>query len=200
MSDKKPTNTDNPKDAIGQTKLPLDLVPDTAIAELATAFLEGASKYGRFNWRVKGVRASIYVSALKRHLAKWYNGENKDKKTKVNHLASVMACAAIILDAEVCGKLNDDRPPMAPASEHIDGLADTVKHIAKLFEDENPYQYTIANSQPQNFIEPPPFPTYEESAKQIGEEAIKILEANMPAKRKLCDGCDVCKGDCDDAQ
>lgn len=143
----KPTNTDNPKDAIGKTKLPMDLVPDTAIAELTTAFLEGALKYGRFNWRIKGVRASIYVAALKRHLAKWYNGEDEDAETTVNHLASVMACAAIILDAQVCGKLNDDRPPRAQVSKHIDKLADKVKHLDKLFEDEHPHQYTIADSE-----------------------------------------------------
>lgn len=147
MKDQKPTNTDNPKDAIGQTKLPLDLVPESAIAECCTAFLEGALKYGRFNWRAKGVRASIYVAALKRHLAKWYNGEDEDEKTTVNHLASVMACAAIILDAQLCGKLNDDRPPRAPVSKHIDTMGDKVKYLAELFKDEDPHQYTIADSE-----------------------------------------------------
>lgn len=166
MNDTKPTNTDNPKDAIGKTKLPMDIVPDTALAELATAFLEGALKYGRFNWRAKGVRASIYVAALKRHLAKWYNGEDEDETTTVNHLASVMACAAIILDAQVCGKLNDDRPPRAPAREHIDGMAKKVKHLAELFKDHNPHQYTIADSEKE-----------EEPARYIAE--------------KVCGGCDV---------
>lgn len=150
----KPTNTENPKDAIGQTKLPMDLVPESAIAELTTAFLEGAQKYGRFNWRAKGVRASIYVAAAKRHLAKWYNGQDEDEKTTVNHLASVMACCAIILDAQVCGKLNDDRPPRAPVSEHIDKLSKKVSRLAELFKDEHPHQYTIADSEP----EPNPVP------------------------------------------
>jgi hypothetical protein len=29
----------------------------------------------------------------------------------VHHLANLMACAAIMLDAELYGMLNDDRPP-----------------------------------------------------------------------------------------
>jgi hypothetical protein len=78
--DSKPTN---PKDAIGSTKLPLNLVPDSLTAYAALSFAEGASKYGSYNWRVAGVRASIYKAALERHLKKWWNGEECDPKTKV---------------------------------------------------------------------------------------------------------------------
>jgi len=144
MNDMKPTN---PKDAIGSTKVPYDLVPESAIAELATGFLEGALKYGRYNWRAKGVRASIYYSAMRRHMAKWYNGEDADEKTRVKHLASVMACCAIILDADLCGKLNDDRPPKAPVSKRIDELFEVIAHLKGLFKDEHPHQYTIADSE-----------------------------------------------------
>lgn len=142
MRDSKPTN---PKDAIGSSKLPMDLIPETAVAEMATAFLEGALKYGRYNWRMMGVRSSIYYAAMRRHMSKWVNGEDEDKDTHVNHLASVMACCAIILDAEKCGKLNDDRPPRAPASREIDLLAKKVEHLKELFKDHNPHQYTIAD-------------------------------------------------------
>ncbi len=136
------TKPTNPKDIVGSRKLPMGLVPETAVAEMATAFLEGALKYGRFNWRVEGVRASIYYDAMKRHQAKWYNGEDRDKETRVRHLASVMACCAIVLDAELCGKLVDDRPPSAPMTEFIDGLADHVKHLQELFEEHHPTQFT----------------------------------------------------------
>jgi len=144
MIDQKDTN---PKDMIGQTKLSMDLVPESAVAEMSLSFLEGALKYGRFNWRSKGVRASIYYSAMRRHMSKWYNGEDEDADTHVSHLASVMACCAIIIDAKLMGKLNDDRPPKSPVSEQINAYMEKVKHLQDLFKDEDPYQYTIADSE-----------------------------------------------------
>lgn len=143
MIDTKPTN---PKDIIGSDKLPLELIPDTAIAYESLAFLEGASKYGRYNWRVAGVRSSVYVAALRRHLNSYWNGEDFDPTTGIHHLASVRACAAIILDAGVCGKLTDDRPPVAPVGELVRNLAAMVPKIRKLFASHEPKQYTIADS------------------------------------------------------
>jgi hypothetical protein len=139
----KPTN---PKDAIGSSKLPLNLVPDTLAIYAAASFAEGASKYGAYNWRVAGVRASIYRAALERHLKKWWNGENRDKKTKVPHLASVIACAAIILDAEVCGMLTDDRPPAVDLNPLIEGLEDTVRHVYDMHKHLTPHHHTAADS------------------------------------------------------
>lgn len=133
--DQKPTN---PKDLIGSSKLDLGLVPDTIPIFAALAFTEGATKYGSMNWRVAGVRASIYHAALKRHLAKWWNGENADAKTKVPHLASVIACAGIILDAGVVGKLVDDRPPVAQIEALITEHEAIVAHLKEMHKDLNP--------------------------------------------------------------
>jgi hypothetical protein len=139
------TKPTNPKDAIGSKKLPLDLVPDTAIAEMATAFLEGALKYGKYNWRVEGVRASIYIAAMRRHIAKYTNGEDEDETTRVKHLASAMACCAIIIDADIRGKLVDDRPPSSPVSEHLNDLSEKVVFLQELFKDHNPHQHVITD-------------------------------------------------------
>lgn len=122
----------NPKEAIGSAKLDLSVVPDTMQAYAATAFTEGALKYGSYNWRVAGVRASTYIAACRRHMAKWWNGERCDPRTKVHHLASSMACLAIVLDAEVVGKLNDDRPPKADMDALIVSLEGTVAHLKEL--------------------------------------------------------------------
>ncbi len=122
----------NPKDAIGATKLPLHLIPGTAKTYMALALLEGALKYGKYNWRVAGVRASIYIDALERHTEKWKDGQETDPKTGVPHLASVMACAGIILDARACGMLTDDRPPRAPTAEIIDAMAPVVRYLQQL--------------------------------------------------------------------
>jgi hypothetical protein len=50
---------DNPKSVVGITKPPINLIPPTGIIVEAMAFKFGASKYGPFNWREKGVAASI---------------------------------------------------------------------------------------------------------------------------------------------
>lgn len=136
----------NPKDAIGDTKLPMHLVPQTGIIYETMAFLEGAVKYGKFNWRVAGVRNSIYLDAIKRHLAKYENGEDVDPKTLVEHLASIRACCNIILDARECGKLTDDRAPRAPTSALIDRLVARVAHLKQLFANHSPHQHTIEDS------------------------------------------------------
>lgn len=142
------TKPTNPKDIVGSSKLPLDLAPDTIKAEVALAHLEGALKYGRYNWRIAGVRASIYKAAAERHLMKWWNGEDYDQTTRVKHLASVIACAGILLDAELCGKLTDDRPPRAPIGALIEQAEKTVKHLKDLFKDHDPRHYTIDDSIP----------------------------------------------------
>ena len=138
----------NPKDAIGSKKLDMGLVPYTLMISAALAFLEGALKYGRFNWRIAGVRASIYHAALLRHVAKWWNGQNYDKATKVHHLDNAIACLTIIRDAELYGKLTDDRPPCPDPDAMaalIDSTGDSIAHLTTMFADHNPHQYTIAD-------------------------------------------------------
>lgn len=136
------TKNTNPKEAIGAAKLNLSLVPDTLSAYAATAFFEGASKYGSYNWRVAGVRASTYVAAAKRHIKKWWNGQDADTKTRVHHLANGIACLAIILDAEVCGMLNDDRPPKVELDDLIEKLSKVQAHLAELHKDCHPTHHT----------------------------------------------------------
>lgn len=140
-----PGKATNPKDVLAVSKLPLHLVPDTIEVYAALAFAEGASKYGAYNWRVAGVLASVYHSALKRHLACWHNGEESDPVTGVPHLASIIACAGILLDAQLCGKLTDDRPPAAPLPDRVRAMEGDVARIFGLFADREPYHYTIAD-------------------------------------------------------
>jgi len=143
-SDSKPTN---PKDAIGSTKLSMGLVPDSLRAFAALAFTEGALKYGRYNWRLAGVRSSIYRDAIDRHLSAWWNGEDTDPGTGIPHLASVLACVGIILDADVSDTLTDDRPPRQPMLKPlIDAMSDDVARLKGIHADKHPYQYTIKDT------------------------------------------------------
>ena len=156
------TKPSNPKDAIGVTKVPMHLSPGSAKAYMAMGFLEGALKYGKYNWRVTGVRASVYLDAMERHMEKYKNGEDFDKKTQVPHLASVMACCAIILDAKLVGKLNDDRPPRAPVSELLDFLTGHVKYLQNLFKDESPRQYTLEDGDDEPKVTMGPYGEYDD--------------------------------------
>ena len=146
MNDQYDKKLTNPKDAIGSKKLPLHLVPDTLTIMACPSFLEGSLKYGQFNWRVYGVRLSVYISALERHLKKYKNGEDRDPNTLVHHLSSVIACSAIILDAEGCDMLTDDRPPLHPTAELIDGMVEHVAYLKELYKDQHPHQNTQADS------------------------------------------------------
>ena len=143
------TKASNPKDIIGSRKLDLTLVPMTLIIFAAKGFLEGALKYGRFNWRIAGVSAAIYIAAALRHIFKWWNGQDIDPVTKVPHLASAIACLGIIMDAELFKKLKDDRPP-CPDPDAMARLIDEaemdVAHLKDLFKDHSPYQFTIADT------------------------------------------------------
>lgn len=101
----------NPKTAIGVTKIPLHLIPPSAKHFLAEALANGASKYGAFNWREADISISVYKAACERHMDAFWDGEDFAADSGVHHVAHAMACCALILDALTIGKLNDDRPP-----------------------------------------------------------------------------------------
>jgi len=111
MMESKPTN---PKDAIGCDKTPFHLNPPVAAAEQAAVHLHGAMKYGIYNWREAGVRASIYIDAIYRHLMKYQEGEDFDDESHAHHLAHIMACCAIVLDSQALMNLEDDRGTRGP--------------------------------------------------------------------------------------
>jgi hypothetical protein len=143
MTDSKPTN---PKDIIGSTKLPLHLWPTTATAMGCIGLLEGATKYGRQNWRAAGVRASIYVDACKRHLDAWFEGEEVAPDSGVPHLANALACLAIIVDAQAAGKLTDDRAfNGAGYRALVEALTPQVTRLKALHADKAPKHWTIAD-------------------------------------------------------
>lgn len=133
----------NPKDIIGSDKVPMSLVPPVTMAYLAVGHLEGDLKYGRVNWREAGVRTSIYLDALLRHVEKFRDGEWADSVTGVPHLANALCCLSIIIDAHHAGKLVDDRPKAASSSEVIDELSGVVKNLKTLYADKKPVDYFI---------------------------------------------------------
>lgn len=101
----------NPKDSVGIKKVPYHLIPSNVLGEVSLAFLEGARKYGSYNWRIAGVRASVYLDALDRHLEAWKNGEDIDVDSGLNHILKAIACLIILRDSMFIENWVDDRPP-----------------------------------------------------------------------------------------
>ena len=137
----------NPKDAIGETKTPLSLLSPVAKAHWSLAQLVGKAKYGGWNWRAAGVKASIYLDAIDRHRDGFLSGETHDPVDGTHHLGNIMACCAIILDAEAAGKLIDDRPPSVdhrPTYAFVEALIPQVKAKYAHLE---PHHYTIADTE-----------------------------------------------------
>jgi hypothetical protein len=99
----------NPKTAIGLTKPSMSNLPSPALLPIMKAFADGARKYGMYNWREKGVSASVYYDAAMRHLMSWWDGEDNADDSKVHHLGHAAACMMILMDAEFHRQLNDNR-------------------------------------------------------------------------------------------
>jgi hypothetical protein len=126
--------------------VPLSLLSPIAKAQWALAQFCGMSKYGAWNFRAAGVRLSIYLDAIDRHRDALLSGETYDPVDGTHHLGNIMACCAIILDAEAAGVLVDDRPPSISVRPTY---ADVEARMAKLrvqYEDRNPRHYTIADT------------------------------------------------------
>lgn len=139
------TKESNPKDeAAAGTRIDMTLFPQTAVVYGCIAMTEGHLKYGAYNWRVAGVKSSVYLAACRRHLAKWEAGQEFDPKTKVHHLANALSCIGIAIDAQECGMLIDDRPPKVPDIDEVFDMAErAVKHLHEVFPPANsPGRYT----------------------------------------------------------
>ncbi len=107
----------DPKGAVGATKAPLWLLPPVAMETASWAHKQGADKYKPYNWRETKVCASTYISAMLRHLNAWRDGEDVDRESQISHLGHIIANANILLDAQHCRNLTDDRaklPSLSP--------------------------------------------------------------------------------------
>lgn len=100
----------NPKDLLGCKKPDTTKIPAVALIHESLAMMDGAGKYGVYNWRANKVVASIYVAACKRHLDLWFEGEEEAEDSGCHHLGHARACLGILLDAQETGNLIDDRP------------------------------------------------------------------------------------------
>lgn len=124
------TKDTNPKDAVGVKKWrQFVAIPMTVLAEVGVGMLEGARKYGRHNYRVAGVRASVYVDAAMGHMMQWWEGEDTDKDSGLSHITKAICSLVVLRDAMIQDMLTDDRPPKAKLDEVRDRLQAIVEAL-----------------------------------------------------------------------
>jgi mutator protein MutT len=145
MVDRKETN---PKDAIGSSKLPLHLWPMIATMYGSLGLLDGALKYGRSNFRAMGVRISVYVDALYRHVSAYFEGEDFDPDSGLPHLAHALACLAILVEAHAKGNAVDDRQYPTQYRVLVQELTPHVERLRKLRAGCDVKHYTITDASP----------------------------------------------------
>jgi hypothetical protein len=98
----------NPKKLYGDKKPPLHLLPLAGMIHQALAHMDGNNKYGFENWNDTPVETLTYIGAILRHLELYKYGERYARDTGVHNLGAVMACCAILIDAEENGNLIDN--------------------------------------------------------------------------------------------
>ena len=122
------TPAENPKTRAGAKKpAMLSVIPSASLLHLGEVMKLGAEKYGPFNWRETPVPAETYVDAAMRHLLSWQDGEDLDPESGMSHLAHIMACCAILIDAKENGMLDDNRPVAGRVGEMISNFQETGK-------------------------------------------------------------------------
>ena len=130
----------NPKDAVGIKKVPLSTVPAEVLMEIGVGLLEGARKYGRHNYRAIGVRASVYYDATMRHLMAWWEGEDIDKDSSLNHITKAICTLVVLRDAMINEKWTDDRPPKIDWLKHHNELTKILESLFDRYPNaEEPY-------------------------------------------------------------
>jgi hypothetical protein len=122
----------NPKTAQGAKKPDLSVVPPAGILHMSLAMMQGAEKYGPFNWRENSVAVRVYVAAIMRHALEYLDGEDFSADSvaaglPVHNLGHVMACCAILLDAYETGNLIDNRPRGGAATRMIEAYNDNKR-------------------------------------------------------------------------
>lgn len=121
----------NPKDAIGCKKPPMSTVSAPVLMEVGAAMLEGACKYARHNYRVAGIRTSVYYDAAMRHLMAYWEGEDIDPDSGVSHITKAIAGLIVLRDAQIQNMVTDDRPPRSPVNWMADVQAAVDRVLAR---------------------------------------------------------------------
>ena len=123
------------KQAPGRLKYSMSVIPPQVLAEVQVAMLEGAIKYGPFNWRETQIYYSDYYNPAFRHLMAWWEGEDNDQASQLSHITKTITSLIVLRDAMMCGTAIDDRPSVCAYDqssteqwdEHINLLTENLR-------------------------------------------------------------------------
>lgn len=86
----------------------MDLLPGSALKEVAKVLANGAAKYGDHNWRL-GMKHSRLIGAALRHLHAHNDGQDIDAESGLPHLAHAACCLLFLTAYNAEGLGEDDR-------------------------------------------------------------------------------------------
>ena len=90
------------------TKIDLSILPREGKEGIAKAFMYGAEKYGRDNYK-SGMDWTRVIAAADRHLTAFNGGEDFDDESKLNHLNHAGACIMMLIYYYENDKGSDNR-------------------------------------------------------------------------------------------
>lgn len=92
-------------------KLQWNLMPESALEQVILVLMDGAKKYGEFNWLENADQVDIvrYSNALERHLKQFKRGQNLDKESGRYEMAHIACNALFILTMQIKGLGKDGR-------------------------------------------------------------------------------------------
>lgn len=142
-------SVENPKDTIGNNKLPLHLFSAAGVAMGCLGKLDGALKYGRNNIRGTVIRYTIYLDAIKRHCDALLEGEDEDIESGLHHLCHILAGGDILAESLAGGTVIDDRNYRKKPfwREFVDKLTPHVKRLREKHADKQPKHWTITDNE-----------------------------------------------------
>lgn len=117
----------NPKNVAAAARVKIGYLPPAGIIHGAHACMDGAGRYGPYNWRETKIALMEYISAAQRHLIRFQEGEPLDPKSMCHHLGHVIATCAIMLDAIELGFYIDDRPGRGRGHELLDQIRSDIE-------------------------------------------------------------------------
>lgn len=110
---RKPTD---PKQSHAVKKISFRAVPISLLLHAQPGNQNGADKYGIYNWLKLddgSMSMMTYLDALQRHLLLFRAGQDNTSDTNINNLDSMISGLAVLRDAMLFNKVNDDREKLS---------------------------------------------------------------------------------------
>lgn len=110
-------------------KAQLCLIPSEALTGMAKAFMYGAKKYNRYNFR-KGIQYTRLTDAAMRHILQFLDREEADIESFESHVDHALASLAMLKYMIVNRPDMDDRYKPEPITQPIKEVESSKKEVS----------------------------------------------------------------------